>query len=247
MISNLPTAIPLAGLEGYRFVTLQVEQLDSPFPFGEGVYHYQHWGSFRFDAARDRARLLVLFDSSPGSLSFALPGVEKDAFQLGDVSTRAIWLTVSRPVSEKVSFFFRSAMPAKLAQVLLLEDESAARPWPPPNPGAETWRKEHAAFSTIGPSVDEGRWRVKLTLEFDGKELPAEFLVACDCAREELEVLESSDSPRGDGSMIEPGREPNSFIVIVRPSSLSNYDHIVLNLMASTFFRIESVERLFRP
>ena len=62
-----------------------------------------------------------------------------------------------------------------------------------------------------------------------------------------MEVSEPSDSPRGDGCLIEPGREPSSFIVIVRPSSLCNYDHIVLSVKAPQLIRIESVERLFRP
>lgn len=247
MTSEAPTAVPLPGLEGYRFVGLRVDQRDTPFPWGEGVYHYQHWGSFHFDVARAQAKLLVLFDSLPGPFGLALPGVEKDAFQLGALGARTIWLTISRPVSDKVSFIFNSAMPAKLERVLLLEDESAALPWPPRKSGPKTWRKEQASFSTMGPTVDEGHWRMKLTLGFDKKELPAEFLVACDCPREELEVSEASDSPRGDGCLNELGHQPNSFIVIVRPSSLSNYDHIVLSLKGSKMFRIESVERLYRP
>ena len=243
MTSGSPTAIPLPGLAGYRFVALPVDQRDFPFPDGEG---YRHWGSFHLGVAHAPAKLVMVFDSPPGPCTLALPGVDSDAFQVGDLGLRVIWLTVSRPVSDKVSFVLKSNMPARLAQVLLLADESAALPWPPPKSAAETWRKEKARFSTIGPSVFGGRWGVKLTLEFDGKELPAEFLVACDCPREELDVAESSDSPPGAGCLIAPGREPNSFIVTVRPSSLSNYDHIVFSLRASKVFRVESVERLFR-
>lgn len=244
MTFESPTAIPLPGLEDYHFVHVQFGQRERPVYDNEG---YHQWGSFRLTAASAPVKLLLLFDSLTGPLRLNLPQMEKDAFQLGELAARVIWVTIFRPGVEEVTFFFRSAMPAKLAQVLLLKDESAALPWPPAKPGSQGWRKEQARFSTMGPSADQGRWRVKLTIELDGKELPAEFLVVCDCPREDVEVTESSDSPRGAGCLIGPGDLPNSFVITVRPSSLCNYDHIALLVKAPKMFRIESVERLVRP
>ena len=233
----------LPGLEGYRFLALQVDQRDQPV-YNDDAYH--QWGSFRVDTTQASVKLLLLFDSLTGPLRFSLPGVEKDAFQLGQLAARVIWLTISRPASDNVSFVFKSAMPAKLAQVLLLKDECAALPWPPPAAGAKMWLKENATFSTMGPSMVDGLWSVKLTIGFDGQELPAEFLLVCNCPREELEVSELSDSPRGAGCLIQPGPNPSSFIVTVRPSSATNYDQITLRLIAAKIFQVESVERLFR-
>ena len=244
MTPESPSAFPLPGLEGYAFLALQLDQRDGPY-YDDGSYH--QWGSFHLDVKRDSAKLLLVFDSLTGPLRLSLPGVETNAFQLGELGARVIWVSVSGPISGKVSFAFKSAMPAKLAQVLLLEDESAALPWPPPKPGAQTWRTEKAKFSTMGPSLDQGLWRVKLTIGFNARELPAEFLVTCDCPREELEVSESSDSPRGAGCLIQPGHQPTSFIVTVCPSSLCNYELIALRVKGSKIFRIQSVERVFRP
>ena len=243
MTPEPPTAVPLPGLEDYHFVPVQLDQRDRPVYDNEG---YHQWGSFRLEGRQAPAKVLLLFDSLTGPLGLNLPELEKDAFQLGELAARVIWLTIFRSGLDKVSLFFRSAMPAKLAQVLLLKDESAALPWPPPKLGAEGWRKEQARFSTMGPSADQGRWRVKLTIEFDGKELPAEFLVVCDHPREDLEVTESSDSPRGAGCLIGPGDIPNSFVITVRPSSLCNYDHIKVLVKAPTMFGVVSVERVFR-
>ena len=244
MTSESSAAIILPGLEAYHFVRVEFGQREQPLYENEG---YHQWGSFHLDGRQAPAKVLLLFDSLPGPLGLNLPELEKDAYQLGEHSARVVWLTILRPGVEKVSFFFRSAMPANLAHVLLLKAEDAALPWPPPKPGAENWRTEPATFSTMGPSAHEGRWRVKLTIEIDGRNLPEEFLVHCDCPREDIEVAESSDSPRGAGCLIGPGQSPNSFIITVRPSSLCNYDHIELIVTAPRIFGVERVERLFRP
>ena len=238
------TAAPVPGLEGYRFHPLPIEQRDEPM-YDDGIYH--QWGTFQLEAPRDPARLLLHFDSSTGPLGLNLTNVEKDAFQVGELTARVIWLTISNPVAGKVSFVFNSAMSAKLGQALLLGEESEALPWPPPRPGPETWRREKATFRTRGPTLAEGRWRVELTITFDNKTLQSEFLVTCDCPFEEMQVVESPDSPRGAGGLTAHGHEQNSFILIVRPSSLLNFDRIALRLLSSKGVRIASVERLFRP
>ena len=130
MNSEPSTAVPLPGLEDYHFVPVQLDQRDRPVYDNEG---YHQWGSFCLDGRQAPVKVLLLFDSLTGPLRLNLPALEKDAFQLGELAARVIWLTISRPGLDKVSFFIRSAMPAKLAQVLLLKDESAALPWPPPN------------------------------------------------------------------------------------------------------------------
>lgn len=244
MPSESSAANILPGLESYHFVNVPFGQREQPLYDNEG---YHQWGSFRLDGQPAPVKVLLLFDSLPGPLGLNLPELEKDAYQLGEHSARAVWLTILRPGVDKVSFFFKSAMPANVAQVLLLKAEDAALPWPPPKPGVESWRTEPAAFSKMGPSAHEGRWRVKLTIDIDGKNLPEEFLVLCDCPREEIEVTESSDSPRGAGCLIGPGQHPNSFVITVRPSSLCNYDHIGLIVTAPRIFGVERVERLLRP
>jgi hypothetical protein len=238
------TVVPLPGLEGYRFAELQMEQRDRPVPGDEG---YHHWGSVQLGAANPPVRLVVVFDSQPGPLQWAMPEIGKDNFEMGTLGTRIIWLTLPQLGSRKVSFIFKSAMSARLAQVLVASEESVALPWPPPRSAPDTWRREPAGFSVMGPSVREGRWSTHLKLEFDGKRLPAEFIIGCSCRWEELEALESSDSPRGAGCLIEAGPEANSFIVTVRPTSRVNYDHVSLRLSCSEAFRVEKVERLFRP
>ena len=60
-------------------------------------------------------------------------------------------------------------------------------------------------------------------------------------------MAESSDSPRGAGCLIEPGPDAMSLIITVCPTSRVNYDHIVLQLTGVEAFRLEKVERLFRP
>lgn len=244
-MSSPPLAVlPLPGLEGYRFAELQIEQRDRPVPGDEG---YHHWGSFHLRAANPPVRLVVVFDSQPGPLRWALPEIGKGNFEMGTLGTCIIWLTLPQPGARKVSFIFKSAMPARLAQVLVASEESAALPWPPSKPAPDTWRREPAGFSVMGPSVREGRWSTHLKLEFDGKQLPAEFIIGCSCGWEQLEVLESSDSPRGVGCLTEAAPEANSFIVTVRPTSSLNYDHVSLRLTCPETFRVEKVERLFRP
>jgi hypothetical protein len=236
--------LPLPGLEGYGFAELQIEQRDRPF-LGDGRFH--HWGSFDRGDAKAPVRLIVVFDSQPGPLSWGLPEIGKDNFEMGDLGTRILWLTLPQPGARKVSFHFGSDMPARLAQVLVASDESAALPWPPPKPAPDTWRREPARFSVRGPSAAEGGWSMHLKLEFPDRQLPAEFLVGCSCRRDELEVMEASDSPRGAGCLAQPGPDGNSLIVSVRPTSRVNYDHISLRLMCHEPFRVEKVERLFRP
>ncbi|MBI4167156.1 MAG: hypothetical protein HY508_15630, partial [Acidobacteria bacterium] len=217
MAPESPSAVPLPGLEGYLLLPVEFVQRDKPSYENGG---YWQFGSFRLDAGRVPVKLLLIFDSLPGPLGLNLPEMEKGSFEMGDLTAKVTWLTISTSVPEVVRFYFKSDMPANLAQVLLLKDESAGLPWPPPEPGTGTWLKEPAKFRTMGPTADQGRWRVKLTIEFDGKELPAEFRVVCDCPRESLEVTISPDSPRATGCLIGPGDMPNSFIVTVRPTSL---------------------------
>lgn len=191
-------------------------------------------------------KLVVQFDSKPGPLRFALPGMEKGAFRIEEIDACALALTVLEPVPETLRFFLRSDMPANLAQVYQLERDCAALPWPPRMHASEPWRKEPAAFSVMGPAATDDGWSVKLTLRFNDRRLPAEFLVVCDCPCGEMSIVQAPDSPRGAGCLNEPGPTPNSILITVRPSSLSDYDHVALRLIARTVFRIESVERLFR-
>ena len=236
--------VPLPGVEGYRLVELELAQRERP-DISDGAY--VQWGAFQLVTTGAPARLLVIFDSKPGPLGWALPEMEKETYQLGVLGTRVIWLSLAQPISGAVKFRFKSAIPARIGQVLLATNDGSALPWPPPRPGPETWRREQAGFSATGPAEADGRWAARLTLEFDGKSLPSEFLVVCSCPRDGLEVVESSDSPRAADCLIEPGPDAMSLIITVCPTSRVNYDHIVLQLTGVEAFRLEKVERLFRP
>ena len=85
MSSPPATVVPLPGVEGYRLVELEIAQQERP-DISDGAYI--QWGAFQLVTTGAPARLLVIFDSKPGPLGWALPEMEKETYQLGVLGTR---------------------------------------------------------------------------------------------------------------------------------------------------------------
>ncbi len=246
------SSVQLPGLAGYQFTALPVEQRDIPMELmPEGRGRFGVLGSFTLTDSAAPVKLVVVLDSIPGPLRLGLPEVNPGSFEMGAVGQSTLWLTIHQRPEAKVGFLLTTYMRVKVGQVLLLSEQSSSQPWPPIEPGREAWIMQPVEFRQMVPASHPDGWSVKLTIEFgltSGMVTQAlEFLIACDCPFDQMKLLEAEDSPPGAGFLAQPGDQPNRFVVLVCPSSLVGYRHVVLRLIAPQRFRVESVQRLTRP